>query len=198
MEDGRWRMEEGEAWVVNGISCVVAGDRPWSRAVRSATRSVPLLAGRRGWHPGGRESTNRRCRCLSTHVALPGSASGTGPLQGGDVGLTVSPDKCASTHSKAPRQSPSLSPRKGRPRADRREVIPWRGVESLQHQSSIPVPHRPTLPVPAKAEIPFQIEVRDRPSPERGSGPDRRRSMPRRARTRWMEDGEAWIVDGAL
>jgi hypothetical protein len=181
MEDGRWR-SVGREWYI-----VRRGGGPTLVPGRSQCDSFRSSFGRsKTGHPGGRESTNRRCPCLSTHPALPGSASGTGTLQGGDVGLTVSPDKCASTHSKAPRQSPSLSPRKGRPR----------GVESLQHQSSIPVPHRPTLPVPAKAEIPSQIEVRDRPSPERGSGPDRRRSIPRRARTRWMENEEAWIVNG--
>jgi hypothetical protein len=46
-------------------------------------------------------------------------------------------------HSDTPQVSPL---EKGRPRADRREVIPWRGVESLQHQPLIPLPIYPPCP----------------------------------------------------
>jgi hypothetical protein len=46
----------------------------------------------------------------------------------------------------APGPLPSLSPRKGRKRADRREVIPWRGVERSRCQASVPVPIYPPCP----------------------------------------------------
>jgi hypothetical protein len=170
MENGRWRMEDGEAWVVNGISWVVAGG-PTLVPGRSQCDSFRLSFGRSKRGPDGRD--DQPLKPWPIYPPCPSLSR---------EGTRASPYRQtrARTSSKSQRQPPSFSPRKGRPRADRREVIPWRGVESLQHQSSIPVPHRPTLPVPAKAEIPSQIEVRDRPSPERGSGPDRRRSIPRR------------------
>jgi hypothetical protein len=68
------------------------------------------------------------------------------PLQGGDFAPTASTGDSALVFDKIPGSPPILFSRKWRTRADRREVIPWRGAKSLQHQSSIPVPHLPTLP----------------------------------------------------
>ena len=77
---------------------------------------------------------------------------------------------------------PSLSPRKGRPKADWREVILWRGVERPQHQASVPLPIYPPCPLVSSVLGGGQVWSYSRPMPRRpgtdGGGNPQARSVP--------------------
>jgi hypothetical protein len=111
---------------------------------------------------------------------VPGSGSGTSPLQGGDSGLTVLPNKRIGAPSNAQRQSPSLSPRKGRKR----------GVERHQRQPSIPVPHLPTLSLPLQGgDSGLTVLPNKRIGPPSNAQRQSSSLSPRKGRKRGVERG---------
>jgi hypothetical protein len=71
-------------------------------------------------------------------LSVPGSGSGTSPLQGGDSGPTVSAQGSTFFSCKARRPPPSLSPGEGEKKRGRKEMVP--DEESFSVPSSCPSP----------------------------------------------------------
>jgi hypothetical protein len=124
LEKGRGVRDDG-ARPINVATGYPAGPGPlvvWRQPqhVHPGSFFRPSLACQKG------RSTHGTAPTVATTAYLPALSL---PLQVGDAGLTNSAETSFSATSKARRPPPSLSPRKGRARADRRKVIPWRGVE---------------------------------------------------------------------